>query len=337
MNRMLPFLLVLFLPIIFACSDDETSSDTGTTVADARADSRVRPDGGGEDTETDTGGIDQGIDQTTDVAVETGTDTVEDSIEDVGDVTADMGEDTGDTGTDTGTDTDLGDDALGDVTDTGGDTDTGADTGADTADMGDTSGTVQPATPGDLVIIEVQGNPHNLVDENAEYIEIYNRRSHPVALSGVTIGYAQWDNTGLAPVSSADFHPLVTEFEVPAKDTALLVRSADTGLNGGLTPDVVYGGTVINNGLAHDCRIRLLVDGYSDETSGLIDEMVFPGATFQNDLRGRSYQFDMPTVPNPTAADNENDEYLCHTPAVEARQYSLGNWGTPGTGNLPCP
>lgn len=345
-------IFAFFLTLAFGCSDTDTPEDE-TTVADTRSDSRVRPDGSESDTGSDSAVDDQGTDQTPDTAGDTGTDAVEDTSEDVTDQGEDTTEDTTeDTGTDSESDGDLGVDAPIDDTDGIDDTDedptdaadttdttdtTDATDAADATDTGDITGGALPATPGDLVIIEVQGNPQNLDDENAEYLELYNRRDHPVQLSGVTIAYAQWTSGGIGPAISSSTWPLVTDSVVPAKGRALLVRTDHTGKNGGLTPDATYGGTVISNGASTDSRIRLLVSEYSDETSGLIDEMVFPGDTFGNDLRGRSLQFDTLTVPDPTAADNENSEYLCYTPANDARKYSEGNWGSPGTANFACP
>ena len=329
MKTAFALLSILVLSLAAACAGTETSDDGGASTADTGSDGRLRPDAvetdPAEDTTVIDPPVDAPIDTPPDLGGEIGDDVTEDGA-DADDTTApdvtDVAVDTpGDGGGDSTTDPDV-------VADT-------ADAEDDTADTG--SGDAQVATPGDLVIIEVQGNPQNLEDTNAEYLEVYNRRSHPVELSGITIGYVEWPSDGTAPSDSLVKYELITDFVVPPTSSALLVRSGDTVLNGGLTPDATYGGNVISNGASTDSRVRLLIADFSDETTGLIDEMVFPGGTFGNDLRGRAYQFDMPTVPNPTAADNENTEYLCHAPAVELRQYSEGNWGTPGTGNLPCP
>jgi len=102
-----------------------------------------------------------------------------------------------------------------------------------------------------VVITEVMANPAGVTDENGEYVEIRNMGIAPVSLAGWIVQDGTSNQTsgtctptttpacfGTALPGAADTidAPLV----IAAGATALLARSSNTAVNGGITPDFVY-------------------------------------------------------------------------------------------------
>lgn len=86
-----------------------------------------------------------------------------------------------------------------------------------------------------LVINEIMANPAGTVQDSVgEYVELYNHGRFPVELRGFILR----DNTPTV----AD--TVKTSLTVASGGFLLLGRSADTGKNGGITPDYLYTGRV---------------------------------------------------------------------------------------------
>lgn len=190
--------------------------------------------------------------------------------------------------------------------------------------------------PGDLVIVEVQGNPQNTADDTAEYIELLNVSGRDLDLQDCTLLHHQWAGSGMAPVQSANEHRIRGSVPVPAGARVLLTRG-NGGYFGGATRDYVYGDFELSNGASDNNRLRLmgpLWDGREPPAIiDLVDELVMPRGTFDNDLRGRAWQLDPADVPAPSAALNDDPASWCHAASGAALAYWMNNWGTPGAAN----
>ena len=201
-----------------------------------------------------------------------------------------------------------------------------SDAGTDAAALGPEPG------PGDLVIVEIQGNPQVATDEQAEYIEVLNVSGRTLDLEGCRI--TQW--TGVGPVVGGGNHLIDASVVIAPGDRALLARSSG-GFFGGATRDYVYDGFVFSNGGADMNRLRIMAPSWdgADATAApfIVDEVIAPPGTFYNDLRGRAWQLDPDRVPTPTAAGNDDPADWCHAAAIDALAYRASNWGTPRADN----
>lgn len=186
---------------------------------------------------------------------------------------------------------------------------------------------------GDLVIVEVQGNPQQVDDAVAEYIEVLNVSGRPLDLAGVRITHVQWPASGTAPVRSTGNHRVRDPVMVAPGARALLTRGGG-GHFGGATRDYVYAGFELSN--SDPNRLRLMVPGWDGSeppnVDDVIDELMIPAETFDNDRRGRSWQLDPDEVAAPTATTNDDPADWCHT-GSGAAGYWMNNWGTPGAAN----
>ena len=209
-----------------------------------------------------------------------------------------------------------------------------ADGGA--LDGGSDAGVVLGPTPGpgDLVIVEIQGNPQNTNDDQAEYIELLNVSGRELELQGVQLEHRAW-SSGSEPAASGSIHVIGTSVPVAPGARVLLARSSG-GFFGGATHDYVYGGFVFGNG-AEINRLRVLVPSWDRSAppaaTDIVDEVRTPAGAFENALRGRALQLDPDAVPSPTAASNDDPADWCHAAATTALAYWMSNWGTPGAAN----
>lgn len=338
--------MVLAAALVMACDDESGTGNDDTSVADSS----------GQDTrnaEDTTPPEDTTEPQDTTESDTTPGDTGSADVSDTGEGDTSSGDtNTGDTNTG---DTNVGDTNVGD-TNTGdtnvGDTNTGdtnvgdtnvGDTNTGDTNVGDTAGTDtsgptgDPPAAGELVIVEIQGNPNALVDDDAEYIEVLNVSGKSLDLNGVTVAYHDWP--GGEPARSSATFTFTESIVVADGERALLARSSNTTLNGGITPDAVYDTVLVTNSASRDARIRLYTASWSGNeppaASEIIDAVPIPAATFENTVRGRAWQLDPGQVSAPTAADNDTASNWCQT--VEstgtALEYATGNFGTPGTDN----
>ncbi|MFK7986834.1 MAG: hypothetical protein AB8I08_12485 [Sandaracinaceae bacterium] len=318
--------LVLALTFgLTAGCDNDGGTDGGTIPADSGTRDAGRQDAGTPDSGPDAGTIDGGtIDAGTDAGADAGADGggtdggATDAGIDAG--MSDAGTDGGETdagGTDAGTD--------------GGGTDAGTDAGM--ADGGPVTGMTPVA--GDLVIVEVQGNPTNVSDNQAEYFEVLNVSGRTLDLDGVWLAFHTW--VGGEPDVSVSKTQISGTVLVSPGGRVLFGRSSGGFFGSGTTPDVTYSAFEFNNGQPN--RLRLLVPTWGGTeppaAADLIDGVVFEAGAFDNDLRGQAFQFN-PSVGAATPANNDDNSNWCHTSMSLAPYLMSGtrdNHGTPGAPN----
>jgi len=191
--------------------------------------------------------------------------------------------------------------------------------------------------PGDLVIVEIQGNPQTAADNQAEYIELINVSGRALDLEGCRLTHREYAGAGSAPVMSVGNHRINRSVPVAPGDRVLLTRS-NGGYFGTATQDYVYSTFELANGGADANRVRLMVPTWSGmeppDVADIVDEVTTPTGTFENDLRGRAWQLN-PTRPQ-TTADNDDPTAWCYAEATMALAYWNQNWGTPRAANV-CP
>jgi hypothetical protein len=159
---------------------------------------------------------------------------------------------------------------------------------------------------GDLVICEFMPNPDAVGDEVGEWFEVY--AGIDVDLNGLQMGRT----------------PGTVQFELKARDClrvaagshALLAKSADSAVNGGMNNvTAVFDFDLVNSDAG------LFVG---------IDDVLLDAVTWTSSGTGAATSLD-PQSRNPTA--NDDPQNWC--PAVSP--YGAGDLGTPGAGNPDCP
>lgn len=194
----------------------------------------------------------------------------------------------------------------------------------------------QEPGPGDLVIVEVQGNPQNAGDDQAEFVELVNVSGRPLDLEGCRLLHRVWSGMGMAPVDSVGDHRVSRSVPVAPGARVLLARS-NGGFFGGATRDYVYSGFELGNGGSDNNRLRLMAPSWDGveppDPDHLVDEVIAPLGAFDNDLRGRAWQLDPARAPMPSAAANDDATSWCHAPNAAGLAYWQSNWGTPGAEN----
>lgn len=174
-----------------------------------------------------------------------------------------------------------------------------------------------PVVPGlgEIVITEFMANPNAVSDTAGEWFEL--RALAPVDLNGLELGQAFVDGPKHV-VTSANCIAL------QPGDTALLARSGDAMLNGGLPPvDYVYAGVTLSNtnAFVHVAAAGVLLDEVGWAAVGT----------------GRSTTLD-PDSYDATLNDLGNNALpWCYTPADVMFQFGLGDYGTPDADNMQCP
>jgi hypothetical protein len=179
----------------------------------------------------------------------------------------------------------------------------GADAGAAVSGCIDrTTGQVRPLrgpTPGSLVLTEFMADPATVADAQGEWVEVFAQRD--VDLNGVTLS----NETGSTVLES----PLC--LSVKAGGYAVLARTEDSALNGGLPAVLATFGFGMGNGAgAHVLKLAAqatVLDSVSYTSAAL------PGVSSQRDSRAGTF---------------------CPTPVGVT--YGLGDRGTPGRENRTC-
>ncbi|MCA9524321.1 MAG: lamin tail domain-containing protein, partial [Myxococcales bacterium] len=121
-----------------------------------------------------------------------------------------------------------GEDQLGDLS---------ADTQSDATSDSQAPDTVEPSPLAGVVIVsEIMYDPINTLDEDGEYIELYNRGDSDVDLSGFTL---RDDFNNL--------HVIKGSLVLKAKSYLVLARNGDTVNNGGVFADYVYDNFFLGN------------------------------------------------------------------------------------------
>lgn len=170
--------------------------------------------------------------------------------------------------------------------------------------------------PGEVIVTELMYDPHHdLLDENAEWIELMNVSSGPRTLEGCSI-----EDSAAVPVALG---PVVIE----AGAFALLARSDDEQLNGGL-PAVAatFGFSLTNTG----DTVRLACVGVT------IDEVSYDDGGAYPDAHAASVSL------SADALDAEANDAAASWCLGEAAYYmgatsAEDNLGTPGAANPACP
>jgi len=166
------------------------------------------------------------------------------------------------------------------------------------------------APPNSIVINEIMQNPDSpLNDSDAEWFEIYNNSDDYINLEGCIIS----DNNSNSHIIS----PLISTLIIPGHGYAVLARSGDFNLNGGIVPDYVYDNFTLTNG---EDKIIITCDGLEMDRVEYDD-----GATFPD-----------PTGMSMILADPSLDNNIGGNWCVSTSIYWAGNLGTPGVANDSC-
>jgi hypothetical protein len=166
---------------------------------------------------------------------------------------------------------------------------------------------------GDILITEIMNNPNTIADSDGEWFEVFNATGNPIDIIG-------WEISD----DGSNSHIIASSVLIPPGQYAVLGRNGDTGVNGGVTMDYVYGNDIrLGNG-ADEVILTYL------GTNTVIDRVAYDnGATFP-DRSGRSMTLD-PNTFDEFANDIGFNWCRGETP------YDVNNMGTPGTGNDICP
>lgn len=170
------------------------------------------------------------------------------------------------------------------------------------------------APRGDVIVTEFMKDPAAVSDSVGEWIEIQNVSSVPVNIEGMSLedhgsNYHRIENMG-------------QRIWLQPGQRFVLANQGDFNINGGFVADYAYKGITLSNG-ADEIVLR-------DRAGRLVDEVVYDDGVQWPDEAGRSVSL------SPTAhgAGMNNDGGLW-CPASSA--YGLGDDGTPGAANDPCP
>ncbi|MEM7607559.1 MAG: hypothetical protein AAF411_19570, partial [Myxococcota bacterium] len=186
--------------------------------------------------------------------------------------------------------------------------------------------------PGELAVVEIQGNPVRANDDEAEYIELLNVSERALDLNGVSLAWRSF--TAGNPDPSAQIHAIDESIVLAPGARALLGRSGGGFFGAGRDPDHIYEGVLFMNGDLN--RLRVLTptwDGTEPpNASELIDEVLIEDPAFENNVRGRAYQFNEAAT-SPSASANDDAINWCTSSTAETLEYRGENFGTPGAPN----
>jgi hypothetical protein len=161
-----------------------------------------------------------------------------------------------------------------------------------------------------VLINEIMQNPSAVSDSSGEWFEIHNPTASPVDIDGWTIQDNDFDSHVIS-----NGGPLI----IPAGGFLVLGNNSDSGTNGGVTVDYVYGSSFF---LSNGSDELVLLDGSLAE----IDRVEWDnGATFP-DPNGASMSLRNPALDNNVGAN------WC----TATTPFGDGDLGTPGMANQ-CP
>ena len=166
-----------------------------------------------------------------------------------------------------------------------------------------------PTAPGDLVITEIMKNPGPTIsDTNGEWFEVHNPTATDFDLMGMEIAD-----------QGSDSHLIGAHLVVPAGGYAVIGRSTNASLNGGVTVDYVMSGVILGNGTD---EIEL------HQANTLIDAVAYSDASFPDD-EGVA----MSLSPSADHLANDSGSNWCgaSTPFGTASMM-----GSPGAANASC-
>ena len=175
--------------------------------------------------------------------------------------------------------------------------------------------TVSDLIEGDLVITEVMNNPYAVSDGSGEWFEIYNNAGGTIDLDGLYVYDADSDGFSVSGT-----------LELSDGDYLVMGLEDDTGLNGGVEVDYVYGASdmALANGddeiyLSESASMVTLIDGIEWDD----------GETFPDPI-GSSMMLDVDAT---DAEDNDDGENWCKSTS----ELDGGDRATPGYENDECP
>jgi hypothetical protein len=189
------------------------------------------------------------------------------------------------------------------------------DGNTDSGDGCDATCKVEALVPAEnvIVITEIMKNPDAVPDPTGEWFEIQNLSKSDVDVNAFTI-----EDMG------TDKHRLYKKggLVIPANGIFVLGNSANPEENGGITPDYVYDNFALGNG---EDQI-ILKAGES-----VVDQVAYvEGGDWPNAKGGKSLSLD-PAETSIWGNDSGLNWCVGQTP------FGMGDLGTPGTGNPPCP
>ncbi|MCK6530263.1 lamin tail domain-containing protein [Myxococcota bacterium] len=165
------------------------------------------------------------------------------------------------------------------------------------------------AGEGDLVITEIMKDPAVIGDNEGEWFELYNTTGAAIDIAGAVFSDAGTDSFTVS-----------TSVVVPAGGYAVIVRNTDTGVNGGVSGHVGWGGvTSLGNS---DDEVILTLGGV------MIDQVWYDTTAFPDPV-GASLSL------SPDAVDHLLNDDGAHWCAATS-PYGAGDAGTPGSANDPC-
>ncbi len=162
-----------------------------------------------------------------------------------------------------------------------------------------------------IIINEVMRDPVGVSDNRGEWFEIYNSDLFSVDLDGWTIA----DLDGQR-------HVISKALEIGPQGYLLLGRNSDTTMNGGLTLDYSYGGSIT---LANGAD-ELLIKNLADE---IVDSVVYSVALAFPTAAGRSI-----ALLDPLFDNNQGSSWGVTDDSID-NAYHPQNYGTPGSANFP--
>jgi hypothetical protein len=193
--------------------------------------------------------------------------------------------------------------------------------------------------PGDLLVIEVMGNPYGVSDLDGEWVEVVNVSDRRVELQSVHLGYAK----GIDATSPDARSRVDQSFVLPPFRPAILGRNLSKEENGGLGVDLLFRNFHIsNNGPSSLFLIGPEWDGSSPLSEAhLIDRVAFTGDVFGVRAVGRSWQVSQLNDPyegyNDEPGYNDQPGSWCATPAEDEYEYGDDwNFGRPHENLVDC-
>jgi len=168
-----------------------------------------------------------------------------------------------------------------------------------------------PVATGTLIINEVMTNPAKVPDEVGEWIELYNPTTVDIDINGMQLQVG---------ISKPIKYPIAAPTPTIVKGGAyfLLGSGGDESTNGGYKPDYVYAKIILS---ATSASLSIV----SGPT--VVDTITYgPGWPL---VTGKAIALDPKFA---TAEGNDDKAHWCKS----ALGYGQGDFGTPGTANLPC-
>jgi hypothetical protein len=168
---------------------------------------------------------------------------------------------------------------------------------------------VSPPAPPSVVISEVMRNPFAVNDSAGEWFEVHNLGDQPVDLRN-------WSITD----DASDRHVISESVVVPADGYAVLARSGDAAINGGVRVDYVYGSSIV----LVNATDMVAID---DQHGQRVDELAWNDGGLWPQPNGASTARVAGHVPSADPAS------WC----VSGPQFGAGDLGTPGAPNSCVP